>query len=74
MQNIYSPKRFYLTFPNDDSWNFDKVLNCTRPLEAFSWWEAEQKYRPPWLTDDEKHWLKHPKAVLKKTKFGPKYK
>ena len=25
-QNICSPNRFYLTFANDDSWNFDKTL------------------------------------------------
>ena len=34
---------------------------------------------PPWLNNDKKlkkkqHWLKHPKAVPKITKFGPKYK
>ena len=27
MQNIYSPNRFYLTFPHDNSWSFDRILN-----------------------------------------------
>ena len=26
MQKIFLPSRFYLTFPGDDSWNFDKIL------------------------------------------------
>ena len=28
MQNIYSPTLFYLTFANDDYWNFDEILNA----------------------------------------------
>ena len=36
------------------------------------------KMSVPWLTDDKnmkaKHWLKLPKAVSQKTKFGPEYK
>ena len=38
---------------------------------------AEQKCRPPWLAEDKKwkkHWLKLPKVVPHKTKFGPNYK
>ena len=27
MQNICSLSKCYLSFPNDDSWNFDKILN-----------------------------------------------
>ena len=30
MQNIYLPNRFHLTFPHDDSLNFDKTLNVKK--------------------------------------------
>ena len=30
MQNIYSPIKFYLTFPHDNSWTLDKILNMTK--------------------------------------------
>ena len=36
---------------------------------------AELKCRPSWLADGEKfkkNWLKRPKAVPQKAKFGPK--
>ena len=29
-QNIYSPNRFHLTFPHDESGNFDKFLNVMK--------------------------------------------
>ena len=29
---IYSPNKFYLTFPHDESWNFDKILNVIKKL------------------------------------------
>ena len=32
VQNIYSPNRFYLTFTNDNSWNFDKIVNVIKNL------------------------------------------
>ena len=35
---------------------------------------AEQKLRPPWLADSgklKKNWVKRPKAVPQKRKFGP---
>ena len=31
-QNTYWPNRFYLTFPHDNSWNFDKILNAIKKL------------------------------------------
>ena len=30
MLNAYSPKRFYLTFPKDNFWNFNKILNVIK--------------------------------------------
>ena len=30
--NIYSPNRFYLTFPHDHSWCFDKTLNIIKKI------------------------------------------
>ena len=30
MQNIYSPNRFYLTFPHYNSRNSDKILNMIK--------------------------------------------
>ena len=32
MQNIYSPNRFYLTFPNDDPLNVDNIVNVIEKL------------------------------------------
>ena len=32
MQNMYSPNRFYITFPHDNSWNFVKILNLIKKL------------------------------------------
>ena len=34
-QNIYLPNRFYLTFPNDNFWNFDETLNVIKNVYAF---------------------------------------
>ena len=44
-------------------------ITITGPYEALLWWEGgggvKKKIK-------KKHWLKHPEAVPKKTKFGPK--
>ena len=32
IQNIHSPNRFYLTFPHDDSSNFDQILNVIKEI------------------------------------------
>ena len=29
---MYSPNRFYLTLPHDNSWSFDKILNIMKKL------------------------------------------
>ena len=36
MQNIYSPDRFYLTFPHDGSGHFDKILNIKKILDIYA--------------------------------------
>ena len=32
MQNMYSPNRFYITFPHDNSWNFLKIWDLIKKL------------------------------------------
>ena len=53
-----------------------RIQSQDRVVGSFSM-VGECKCWPPWLTENEKlknHWLKRPKAVPKKRKFGQKYK
>ena len=36
MPKIYSPNLFYFTFPNGDSWNFDKISNVLKKTDIYS--------------------------------------
>ena len=35
MQNMYSPNRFYVTFPHDDSWNFVKIWDLIKKFNTY---------------------------------------
>ena len=49
MQNIYSPNRFYTTFPHDDSQNFVEILNLIKKLK-FTFLYKDMIFLLFWLT------------------------